>query len=234
MYVLIAGGGRTGAQLANLLLEQHHAVRLIDPRPEIIARLHRELPTEVIYEGHVTDPLLLEQVGIGRVDVLAACTADDADNLALCYLARERYQVPRTIARINNPRNAWLFDSLFHVDVALNQPEILASLIVEEMSLGDMMTLLKLRRGQFSLVEERIPAGAPAIGRAIKDLALPDQCVIAAIIRHGKMVVPRGMTTLEEGDEVLAVTHPAGARQLAALFTGNGNSGEKNGRSSSP
>jgi trk system potassium uptake protein TrkA len=104
------------------------------------------------------------------------------------------------------------------VDVALNRSEILARLIEEEMSLGDMMTLLKLRRGQYSVVEEKIPAGAKAVGAAIQDLALPDQCVIAAIIRRGKMVMPRGAVVLEVGDEVLAVVDSSGVDQLAALF----------------
>ncbi len=218
MFVLIAGGGRTAAQLATLLLAEKHQVRLVEHRREVLSHLHHELPTEVIYEGNVTDPGILEQAGIGNAEVLAACTPDDADNLVLCFLARTRYQVPRTIAQINSPRNAWLFDQTFGVDVALNQSEILARLIEEEMSLGDMMTLLKLRRGQFSVVEEKIPPGAKAIGVAIEDLGLPDQCVIAAIIRKGKMIVPRGITELEEGDEVLAVTDRRGADRLAALF----------------
>jgi len=218
MFVLIAGGGRTGAQLATLLVSQDHQVHLIEHRPEVLSRIHRELPTEVIYEGFATDPQVLEQAGIRQAQVLAACTASDADNLALCFLARTRYNVPRTIARINYPRDAWLFDQKFHVDVALNQAEILASLIEEEMSLGDMMTLLKLRRGNYSLVEEKIPAGAKAIGIAIKDLALPEHCVIAAIIRHGEVIVPRGVTAFEVGDEVLAVTDRQGAEQLAILF----------------
>ncbi len=218
MFVLIASGGRTGTQLAALLVSQHHEVHLIEHRRDVLARIHRELPTEVIYEGYATDPRVLELAGIERAQVLAACTSSDADNLALCFLARTRYKVPRTIARINYPRSAWLFDQKFHVDVALNQAEILASLIEEEMSLGDMMTLLKLRRGHYSLVEEKIPAGARAIGVAIKDLALPEHCVIAAIIRHGEIIVPRGVTTLEVGDEVLAVTDRQGAEQLAALF----------------
>ena len=138
--------------------------------------------------------------------------------LALCFLARTRYDVPRTIARINNPRNAWLFDDRFHVDVALNQADILASLIEEEMSLGDMMTLLKLRRGQYSLVEEKIPVGAKVLGIAIKDLPFPEHCVIAAIIRQGEILVPSGRTTFEVSDEVLAVTDRHGAQQLAQLF----------------
>jgi trk system potassium uptake protein TrkA len=218
MFVLIGGGGRTGAQLATLLLAQSHRVHLIENRRDILARLHRELPTEVIFEGYPTDPLTLEQAGIQQVEMLAACTSDDADNLAICFLARSHYNVSRTIARINNPRNAWLFDQKFHVDAAVNQAEIMASLIEEEMPPGAMMTLLKLHRGHYSLVEERIPPGAPAIGVSIIDLALPRECVIAAIIRRGEIVMPRGLTTFQEGDEVLAVTDQAGAAELARLF----------------
>ncbi|MCC6458530.1 MAG: NAD-binding protein [Caldilineaceae bacterium] len=218
MFVVVAGGGRVGAQLASSLLDQGHRVRIVEDRRHVLAHLHHELPTEVIFEGSVTDPGLLDHVELGRADVAAACTADDADNLAFCFLARTRYQVPKTIARINNPRTAWLFDDTFHVDISLNQAEFMAGIIAEEMSLGDMMTLLKLRRGRFMLVEEIIPAGANVIGTAIKDLNLPDECVIAGIIRQGKMVVPRGITTMEAGDEVLAVTDRAGAEALARVL----------------
>jgi trk system potassium uptake protein TrkA len=218
MFVVIAGGGRTGAQLASLLLAQDHRVCLIEHRREILAHLHRELPTEAVFEGDATDPQVLEQAKIAQAQVVAACLPSDAENLVLSYVARTRYGVPRIIAQINNPRSAWLFDEKFHVDVALNQSEILAKLIEEEMSLGDMMTLLKLRRGQYSLVEEKLPEGARAVGVAIKDLGLPDQCVVAAIIRKGKMVVPHGATVLEVGDEVLAVTDRRGAERMAALF----------------
>jgi trk system potassium uptake protein TrkA len=219
MFVLIGGGGRTGTQLATLLLAQNHEVHLVEHRREVLTRLHRELPTESIYEGSPTYPLVLEQAGIRQAGMVAACTDNDADNLAICFLARVRYETPRTIARINNPRNAWLFDHKFHVDAAVNQAEIMAVLIEEEMSPGAMMTLLKLHRGDYALVEERITAGAEAIGVAIKDLALPAHCVIAGIIRHDNLVVPNGLTTFEVGDEVLAVTDQAGARQLAALLT---------------
>lgn len=218
MFVIIAGGGRTGAQLASLLLAENHQVRLIEHRRELLSRLHRELPTEVIYEGSPIDPQVLDGAGIRNAQVLAATTDTDANNLVLCYMAREMFKVPRIIARVNNPRNAWLFNENFHVDVALNQANVLAHLIQEEMSLGDMMTLLKLRRGRYSLVEEKIPPGAKAIGVAIKDLGLPDQCVIAGIIRHGKVILPRGDTALELEDEVLAVTNQDGARLLAELL----------------
>lgn len=218
MYVVIAGGGRTGTQLALQLLEQGHEVCVIEHRKEVLARLHREVPTEVVYEGEAHDTKVLERVGIQRAQVMAAAQATDAENLIVCYLARERYHVGRTIARVNDPRNAWVFDETFHVDVALNHSEVMARLIEEEMSLGDMMTLLKLREGEFSLVEEKVPAEAPAVGKQIKDLELPETVSIAAIIRDGKIVVPRGMTSIEQGDEVLAVTDRAGAQALARLF----------------
>jgi trk system potassium uptake protein TrkA len=184
-----------------------------------LARLHRELPTEAIYEGYPTDPLMLEQAGIGQAQMVAACSDNDADNLAICFMARTRYQVPRTIARINNPRNAWLFDQKFHVDAAVNQAEIMAALIEEEMSPGVMVTLLKLHQGNYSLVEERVLDGAEAVNIPLKDLSLPQNCVIAAIIRQDKIVVPNGLTALEVGDEVLAVTDRVGAAQLAKLLT---------------
>ena len=218
MFVIVAGGGRTGAQLAATLIAQDHRVHLLEHRSEILARIHRELPTESIIEGRPTYPRMLEQAGIQHADVVAACTDNDADNLVICYLARFRYQVGRTIARINNPRTAWLFTETFHVDSAVNQADLMASMIVEQMSLGDMMTLLKLRRGQYALVEEKIPPGAKAVGIEIKDLTLPAHCVIAAIIRHGEIIVPRGVTKFEIGDEVLAVTDQEGARELALLF----------------
>lgn len=218
MFVVIAGGGRTGSQLALVLLSGGHQVLVLEHRREMLTRLHQELPTEVIYEGNPTDPAVLEHAGIRNVNVVAAVMSDDTANLSLCFMAREMFGVPRTIARVNNPRNAWLFNGEFHVDVALNQANVFASLIQEEMSMGDMMTLLKLRRGRYSLVEEKVPPGAKAIGVALKDLGLPDECVIAAIIRDGKVTLPRGDTTFQKDDEVLAVTDSEGASQLAALL----------------
>jgi len=218
MFVIIAGGGRTGSQLALMLLSEGHKVIVVEDQQEKLARLHQELPTESIYEGNATDPAILEQAGIRNANVIAATTSSDSSNLALCFLARKLFGVPRTIARVNNPRNAWLFNGEFHVDVALNQANVFASLIQEEMSMGDMMTLLKLRRGRYSLVEEKVPDGAKAIGVALKDLGLPDECVIAAIIRGGKVTLPRGDTIFQQDDEILAVTDPDGARQLAELL----------------
>jgi trk system potassium uptake protein TrkA len=128
------------------------------------------------------------------------------------------FGVPRTIARVNNPNNAWLFGEKFHVDVALNSADVLAHLIQEEMSLGDMMTLFKIRRGRYAVVEEKVPAGAKAIGIQLKDMGLAEYCVVAAIIRDGKMNLPRGDSTFQENDEIIAVTSPEGAQKLAELL----------------
>ena len=218
MYVLILGGSRTGSQLAKYLLNQNHEVHVIEGRKDVLARMHRELPTESIHEGDFINPLVLEQAGIKKAGVLAAVTSSDETNLLLCYLGRESYGVKRTIARVNDPSNAWLFTDTFHVDVFVNHAEIMARLIEEEMSLGDMMTLLKLRRGNYSLVEEKIPENACSVGVMIKNLGLPDNCVVAAIIRRGDLIVPRGITPLEAGDELLAVTDRDGAEHLARLL----------------
>ena len=218
MFVLIAGGGRTGAQLGSLLVAQGHKVHLIEDRMDVLSRIHHELPTEVIYEGDPSDPEVLEQAGIQEAQVMAACTTSDADNLTICYLARDRYGVPRTIARINNPRSAWLFDQKFHVDVAINQADLMAKLIAEEMSMGDMMILLKFRKGAVELVEEKIYPGAPADGALVKDLKLPQNCTLAAVLRKDEVLPVRGDTMLRAGDEVLAVVTSAHREEVADLL----------------
>jgi trk system potassium uptake protein len=221
MLVIVLGGGRTGSQLARVLIKQNHDVRVVEDRKDVLSRIHRELPTEVILEGNPTNIKVLEQAGMANADVVAAVTTSDEDNLVLCYIARTQFGVRRTIARVNNPRDSWLYTDIFHVDVAVNQSDIMAHLIEEEMSMGDMLTLLKLRRGNYSLVEEKIPPHALAIGVAIKDLKLPEHCVIAAIIRKGEVIVPRGVTVFAEGDEVLAVTDLEGTHELMKLFCVN-------------
>jgi trk system potassium uptake protein TrkA len=128
------------------------------------------------------------------------------------------FEVPRTIARVNNPNNAWLFNEKFHVDAALNAADLMAHLIQEEMSLGDMMTLFKIRHGLYAVVEEKVPAGAKAIGIPLKDMNLAKHCVIAAIIRDGVMTLPRGDSTLQEDDEIVAVASPEGAQKLSELL----------------
>jgi len=218
MLVIVVGGGNTGSQLAKFLFETGHTVRIIDERPNVLEKLAMELPAEVIIAGDGSSPTVLEKAGIHNAQVLAAVTGLDETNLVITSLGKFEFNVKRVIARVNNSKNAWLFTPEMGVDVSLNQAEILARLTAEEMSLGDMMTMLKIRRGKYSIVEEKIAPAAPAIGLALKDLSLPNNCVISGIIRHGEIVMPRGTTALEEGDEILALVDEPAREQLAKLL----------------
>ncbi|MEZ4561041.1 MAG: TrkA C-terminal domain-containing protein, partial [Caldilineaceae bacterium] len=148
----------------------------------------------------------------------AAMTGDDAVNLVVTNLARVEFGVPRVIGRVVDPRNAWLYTPDMGVDVAVDQADIIAHLIAEEMSLGDMLTLMKLRKGQFSLVEEKVHPTSAANGRAVHELALPEDCVLTAVIRKGDLIIPRGNTVLHGADEVLALVHSSQIGRLAALL----------------
>lgn len=218
MKVMIVGGGKTGSHLAHRLLSEGYQVKLIESRPETAERLKEELPGDVVITGDGSSPSVLEAAGIQSMQVLAAVTGEDETNLVVTTLGRFEFKVPRTIARVNNPKNAWLFTSEMGVDVGLNQTDLLASLIAEEMSLGDMMTLHKLRRGKYSLVEEKLPPNSQILGISLKDLPLPATCVIAAVIRAGEIVIPRGNMIFEAGDEVLAIVDPTAKQALRELF----------------
>jgi trk system potassium uptake protein TrkA len=218
MFVLIVGGGKVGSHLARLLLEEGHEVRVIDSRADVLTKLHRELPAEVIHGGDGTDPVRLEQTGVRQADVLAAVTGNDETNLVATSLARFEFNVPRTIARVNNPRNQWLFNAEMGVDVSINQADIMAKLIVEEMSLGDMVTLLKLRKGDVELVEEKITESARVNGKAIRDIQWPPHCTVAAVLRKGDVIAPNGNTVLQAYDEVLAVVRTTERKALAELL----------------
>jgi trk system potassium uptake protein TrkA len=147
--------------------------------------------------------------------VVAAVTREDENNLVITSLARFRFHVPRTVARINNPNNAWMFTGDMGVDVALNRADMMGHLIAEEMSLGDMVTLLKLRKGQYSLVEEKVDPRSPAAGKAVRELVLPKACILVAVLRKGDLIIPDGETVLQAADEVLALVHAANISALA-------------------
>ncbi|MBM3224687.1 MAG: TrkA family potassium uptake protein [Candidatus Tectomicrobia bacterium] len=224
MQVLIIGGGEVGAYLASLLLAGQHLVTVIESRPEEIPRLHHTLSAERVVEGDGTDPGVLEAAGIRQAQVVAAVTGTDATNLVVTSLARFAFNVPRTIARVHTPTHAWMFTPAMGVDVALNQADVLAHLIAEEMSLGDMMTLLKLRRGQYALVEEQVHPSARALGMALHALPLPPACVLVAIMRQHQLLLPTADLVLQSADEVLALVHTSQAAQLAALLGPTGSS----------
>lgn len=218
MFVVIVGGGKVGTHLAKLLMEEEHEVRVIDMREDVLVKLHRELPAEVIHAGDGTDPARLEQTGIRHANVMAAVTGSDETNLVAASLARFEFHVPRIIGRVNNPRNQWLFTPEMGVDVAINQADLIAKLVAEEMSLGDMMTLLKLRKGEVELVEEKIHADSVANGVAIRNIEWPPQCTVAAVIRKGDVIAPNGSTVLQAYDEVLVVVRTSERAALERIL----------------
>jgi trk system potassium uptake protein TrkA len=218
MFVIIVGGGNTGSYLAKLLVEGGHTVRVIEERSRLIEKLKTEIPAECVVQGDGSSPDVLERAGIAKANVLAAVTGSDENNLVVTSLARFEFGVGRVIARINNPKNAWLFTPEMGVDVYLNQSDILARLVAEEMSLGDMMTLLKLRRGLYSLIEEKVHPTAKAANKPLREIIWPDECTIVAIIRKSDMIIPRGDTIIQPLDEVLALVHSAKLKELGALL----------------
>ncbi|HQE92716.1 MAG TPA: NAD-binding protein [Anaerolineae bacterium] len=215
MKVIIVGGAKVGTYLAQLLSQEGHQVKVIEIRAEEVERLRRELPADGVIQGSGTDPNVLESSGIHNADVVAAVTGADEVNLVVTTLARFEFNVPRTIGRINNPKNAWLFTPLMGVDVAVNQADLMARLIAEEMSLGDMLTLVKLRKGQFSLVEIKIDPTSPVIGKPVNEITWPSQSVLVTVLRKGELLIPHGELRLQAVDEVLVVVH---ADQVADLY----------------
>jgi trk system potassium uptake protein TrkA len=218
LNVIIVGGGKEGTYLASLLLTRGYLVKVIEVRRDELPRLQQVLPKNTVIMGSGTDPGVLEDSGIRQADVVAAVTGADEVNLVVTSLARFEFHVPRTIARVNNPRNVWMFTAEMGVDVALNQADLMAPLIAEEMSLGEMMTLLTLGKGRYSLVEEKVHPMAMAAGKAIRDLHVPEDCVLVAVIRQGELVVPRGNTVLQADDMVIALAHTSHISPLHAIL----------------
>jgi trk system potassium uptake protein TrkA len=216
--VLIVGGGRIGAYLTALLHDGGHRARLIEIDPLAVERLARTLPADQLVLGDGTDPDVLEAVGARRADTVVAVTARDETNLVVTSLAKFEFGVGRTIGRVNNPKNAWLYNAEMGVDVALNQADIIAHLVAEEMSLGEMMTLLKLRRGQYALVEEKVHPSSSVVGKSLAELGLPRGCVLVGIIRGADLIAPNGATVIHAADEVLAVVHSDAATTLARIL----------------
>jgi trk system potassium uptake protein TrkA len=218
MKVVIAGGGRSGCFVTAMLVARGDRVRLIEKREDRLAALATQLPADVLVRGNAADPGVLEAAGARHAQVLAAVTDDDETNLVITSLARFEFGVPRTIARVNEPGHAWLFSPVMGVDVALNQAEIMGMLIAEEMSLGDMMTLAKLRKGSYSVVEEKVDPASAAAGRAVAAVGFPADCVLAAVIRKGELLTPRADTVLQAGDEVLAIVHAGSLARFSGLL----------------
>lgn len=223
MKVMIIGGGKVGTYLAEKLLAEKHDVRLIEIREEERAHILLDIPSEALYIGNGTDPDTLEAAGIRNADVVAAVTGNDETNLVVTSLARFEFLSPRTIARVNHPKNAWLFNKDMGVDVAINQADMLSMMIQEEMSMGDMVTMQLLRKGNFLLVEEKVAPGSKALGKKLSDLPLHKKGNLVAVIRADEVISINENLVFQVADEVLAVVHQSEKQALAELFNATRN-----------
>lgn len=205
MFVVIVGAGLVGRHLAGMLTQDKHAVVLIEKNPAVATEVAKQLGLRVV-EGDGDDPKVLEAAGTRGADVLIAVTGEDEDNLVACTLAKSEFLVGRVLARVNNPRNEWMFGKDMGVDIAINQAALIAALLEEEMTLGDLVTLLRLREGEVALVEKPIAPGAKSVGRQIRDLGLPEDAVCVAVLRRSKVLVARPDLVLQADDRVMILT----------------------------
>lgn len=220
MFAIIVGGGRTGAYLAKNLIDDGHRVTILEKRKEIIEKTQKDVPSAKIINGDGADPEELELAGTAKADLLAAVTGDDEDNIVICQLAKFTYNVSKVVARVNNPKNEWLYSKAWGVDVAVSAVHIISTIIQEEATLGEIVTLLKLKKGEISLVEYSVSDTSKVIGSKIKDIKLPPETVlITAILREEKVIVPKGDTEIMVGDQILVLTSPKFEKQLKGKLT---------------
>ncbi len=213
MNVLIVGLGRTGTHLSEALAEAGtHRVVAVEADEKRAGVLRPEGVRAIWADG--CDPSVLEEAGARNSDLVVVTTGDDEDNLVIAQLAKFHFGVPRVIARVNNPRNNWLYTKEWGVDVAVSPTDIITKIIEEEMSLGDLVTLLKLKGGEVALVQMTLGADAKAAGKYLQDMTLPNGSVIVAIMREGEVIIPGGQTQLLAKDDLVAVTSVQNEQQL--------------------
>lgn len=218
MHIVIIGGGRIGFNLAQKLASDKHAVTVIEKNKEQCEGISQRIDAMVIH-GDGCEPKCLEDAEVGRADVVAAVTADDEDNLIICQLAKEVFGVRRTVARVNNPKNEHIFTEL-GVDVPVNATTIIAKIIEEETSFEDFINLMTFKRGKLALVRVDLTAESPVIDKAVKDVVLPKNSVFVSIVRGDNIIVPKGETVLQKGDDVIALTTIENEQQLLDLLVG--------------
>lgn len=218
MKIIIVGGGQVGSYLVSLLSSNGNEVRVIEHRETVFAKLEKELPHETLIFGNGSDPEVLEKAGIASANVVAAVTGADEINLVVSTLAKMEFGVPRVVARVNNPKNAWLFTGGMGVDVGVNQADLMAHFVVEEMNLKDMFTMLKLGGGNYSVVQIKVEQGAKAANQRLKDLSIPQNTVLIAITRDKSVLIPKGDTQILADDRVLVLTDSDGRKELKEIF----------------
>ena len=217
MYVIIAGGGKVGSNLARELIAKGNEVTLIESERTRYLTIEQELEHAVQY-GDATELWVLERAGIARADLAIAVTGDDEDNLLICQMAKEKYLCERIIARVNNPRNRSWFE-LLGIQPAVSATDLILRLIEHEVPSYGTVHLLDLRDEQLEIIEVEVPEGSPVIGQRISEIALPEGSLIISILRQGRGFVPKADTVIEAGDEVLLVLDPGLEDAITAQFT---------------
>lgn len=216
MKVLIAGAGAVGRSIARELVDNDYEVALIERNPghfDVDA-----IPAADWRFGDACELSLLESMHLEDFDVVIAATGDDKANVVLSLLAKTEFAVPRVVARVNDPRNEWLFDSAWGVDVAVSTPRMLASLVEEAFAVGDVVRLLEFRQGNANLVEVTLPENTPWGGRPVRKLDLPRDVALVTILRGARVIVPEPDQPLEGGDELLFVAAPEVESELRRLL----------------
>jgi trk system potassium uptake protein TrkA len=221
MYVIVAGGGKVGSNVARSLLRMGHEVTLIEQRADRFAKLEEEFEHQV-HLGDSTELYVLEQAGIARPpDLLIAVTGDDEDNMVICQLAREKYGVEKVIARVNDPRNQTYFDLLGITPTVCATAGILA-LVEHEVPEHDMIHLLELRKENLEIVEVLIDKDSPSAGKRVEGLRLPDGARLISVMRNGSAEIADSETELQPGDQVLAILEPGKEDELRRVLLKKG------------
>jgi trk system potassium uptake protein TrkA len=216
MYVIIAGGGKVGWNLARELIAKGNEVTLIESKRTRYLTIEQELEHAVQY-GDATELWVLERAGIQRADLAIAVTGDDEDNLLICQMAKEKYLCERIIARVNNPRNRSWFE-LLGIQPAVSATDLILRLIEHEVPSYGLVHLLDLRDEQLEIIEVEVTASSPAAGRAVQEMMLPEGSLIISLLRDGRGFVPKADTVIEAGDEVLLVLDPGLEDAITAQF----------------
>jgi trk system potassium uptake protein TrkA len=216
MYVIIAGGGKVGWNLARELIAKGNEVTLIESARTRYLTIEQELEHAVQY-GDATELWVLERAGIQRADLAIAVTGDDEDNLLICQMAKEKYLCERIIARVNNPRNRSWFE-LLGIQPAVSATDLILRLIEHEVPSYGLVHLLDLRDEQLEIIEVEVTATSPAAGRSVQDMQLPDGSLIISLLRGGRGFVPKADTVIQPGDEVLLVLDPGLEEAITAQF----------------
>ena len=220
MRVAIAGAGNVGRSIASELLENGHEVLLIEREPKALKK--QTVPNADWLLADACELDSLEEARLQDCSVVVAATGDDKVNLVVSLLAKTEYGVPRVVARINHPKNEWLFSEAWGVDVAVSTPRLLAALVEEAVTVGDLVRLMSFRRGEANLVEVTLPPDAPLSGHRVGDITWPSDVTLVAILRDNRVITPTADDPLESGDELMFLASPEMEHELHDLIARGG------------